>query len=75
LDSNTKVNKYGTIIHPSTGLTLATHEYEARADESASNSENQDVKFESQIFNYISFNKAPLTTADETPLQAFAFVP
>ncbi|MCP4550519.1 MAG: hypothetical protein GY834_00445 [Bacteroidetes bacterium] len=70
----TKVNKYGTIIHPPTGLTLATHEYEARADESGNNSQNQDVKFEVQAFDYISFNHAPLTTSNETPLQAFAFV-
>lgn len=71
----TKENKYGTIVHPSTGLTLATHEYQERADESSNNSENQDVKFEMQAFVYNSFNHSPLTTADETPLQAFAFVP
>jgi hypothetical protein len=71
----TSVNKYGTIIDPNTGLSLATHSYEARANESANNSENQDVKVENQIFTYLSFNHAPLTTADETPLQAFAFVP
>ena len=71
---STKVNKYGTVIHPPTMLTLATHEYEARADESGNNSENQDVKFQVQIFDSISFNLAPLTTADETPAQAFAFV-
>jgi hypothetical protein len=70
----TKVNKYGTIVHPDTGLSMATHEYPARADESGNNSQNQDVKFEIQIFDYISFNYAPLTTANETPLQAFAFV-
>lgn len=71
----TKVNKYGTIIHPVTGLTLSTHEYEERADESGNNSYNQDVKFETQIFTYLSFNKIPLSAANETPLQAFAFVP
>jgi len=71
----TKVNKYGTLVHPETGLSMASHEYSARADESGNNSENQDVKFEIQIFDYISFNYAPLTTADETPLQAFAYVP
>lgn len=71
----TTVNKYGTLIDPNTGLSLATHSYEARADESGNNSENQDVKVENQAFTYISFNHAPLTTADETPLQAFAFVP
>jgi hypothetical protein len=71
----TKENKYGTVIHPPTGLTLATHEYGARADESGNNSQNQDVKFENQTFVYLSPNYAPLTTANETPLQAFAYVP
>lgn len=70
----TKENKYGTIIHPSTGLTLATHEYMERADESSNNSENQDVKTEVQAFVYTSFNYAPLSTANETPIQAFSFV-
>lgn len=70
----TSVNKYGTIIDPNTGLTMATHSYEARADESTNNSENQDVKVENQIFSAISFNHAPLTTADESPLQAFALL-
>jgi len=70
----TSVNKYGTLIHPSTGILMATHSYEDRANESSNNSENQDVKVENQIFTYISFNHAPLTTADETPLLAFAFV-
>lgn len=70
----TSVNKYGTIIDPNTGLSLATHSYEARADLDGVNSEKQDVKVENQIFTYLSFNHAPLTTADETPLLAFAFV-
>jgi len=68
----TSVNRYGTLIDPNTGLTLATHSYEARADLSAVSSENQDVKVENQIFTSISFNHAPLTTTDETPLLAFA---
>ncbi len=71
----TSVNKYGTLIDPNTGLTLATHSYEARADESGNESENQDVKVENQVFSSISFNHTPLTTSDETPLQAFALVP
>lgn len=70
----TTENRYGSIIHPSTGLPLATHEYSERADESGNNSENQDVKTEVQAFTYLSFEKAPLTTADETPLYAFAIV-
>lgn len=71
---STKVNKYGSLVHPSTGLLLGTHEYEKRANESDNNSENQDVKFEMQAFDYISFNHAPLSVANETPLQAFGFV-
>ena len=68
----TSVNRYGTLIDPNTGLTLGTHSYEARADMSAVSSENQDVKVENQVFTSLSFNHAPLTTTDETPLQAFA---
>lgn len=70
----TPENKYGTLIHPATGLPLATHEYMARADESAGAGENQDVKVEVQVFTYLSLNTAPLTTADETALYAFALV-
>lgn len=68
----TSVNKYGTLIDPNTGLSLATHSFEARADESGSGGEPQDVKVENQAFTYVSFNHSPLTTATETPLQAFA---
>lgn len=68
-------SKYGTLIHPATGLPLATHEYMARADESGGAGENQDVKVEVQIFSYLSFNAAPLNTTDETPLYAFGLVP
>jgi hypothetical protein len=67
-------SRYGTLIHPATGLPLATHEYTARADESGGAGENQDVKVEVQIFSYLSLNLAPLTVADETPLYAFALV-
>jgi len=71
---STKVNEYGTLIHPATGLTLGTHSYPERADESGAAGENQDVSIETQAFSYLSFNHAPLTTADATPLFAFAFV-
>lgn len=71
----TSVNKYGTLIDPNTGLALATHSYEARADEQNNGGDKQDVKVEVQAVTYLSFNHAPLSVADETPLQAFAFVP
>lgn len=67
-------NMYGSMIHPSTGLPIAWHQYSARADQSGSNSENQSVKTEVQAFTYISGNTAPLTVADETTLYAFALV-
>lgn len=67
-------SRYGTMIHPTTGLPLGTHEYTARSDESATGGENQDVSVQVQVFSYVSFNLAPLTTANETPLYAFALV-
>lgn len=67
-------NRYGSLVHPATGLPLALHEYSARADQSGANSENQAVKTEVQVFTYLSFNHAPLTTTDETPMYAFALV-
>ncbi len=67
-------NRYGSIVHPATGLPIAWHEYSERADTSGANGFNQDVKTEVQAFTYLSINAAPLTTADETPLQAFAIV-
>lgn len=70
----TKENIYGTLTHPNLGIQLGTHSYEQRADETPNGGENQDVRTEVQMFSYISFNHAPLTAADETPLQAFAFV-
>lgn len=66
--------RYGMIIHPVTGLPLATHEYTERADESASNGDVQDLKTEVQIFTYLSLNGTPLTTTDETVFYAFALV-
>jgi hypothetical protein len=71
----TQVNKYGTLIDPNTGLALATHEYQARADEQNNGGDKQDVKTQVQLFTYLSFNHTPLSVADETPLQAFGYVP
>lgn len=60
-------NKYGVLIHPTTGILLGTHEYSARAA-------TQDVVTQVQLFSYLSLNASPLTVADETPLYAFALV-
>lgn len=71
----TPENKYGTLIHPATGLPLATHEYMQRSDESSGAGENQDVTVQIQLFTYLSINHTPLTTSEETPMYAFALVP
>lgn len=67
-------NKYSSIIHPTTGLPLAMHEYSARADESGSAGDVQDVSTQVQAFTYLSFLHSPLTVAGETPLYAFAII-
>lgn len=70
----TQVNKYGTLVNPITGLDYAIHSYETRADNSASNGYLQDVVTQYQLGIYLAFAKAPLSTADETTIQAFGIV-
>ncbi|MCK5607517.1 hypothetical protein KAR91_36880 [Candidatus Pacearchaeota archaeon] len=70
----TTVNLYGTIINPIDGLSYAFHEYEARADGSASGGYTQDVKTERQVSIDLAFDDAPLDTAGETVIQATAIV-
>ena len=70
----TSVNRYSTVIHPSTGIPLGVHEYETRADDSANNGDVQDVVTQTQISVDVSLNKAPLTTATESTLQAFSLI-
>ena len=69
-----KENSYSSLINPIDGLTYAVHSYEERGDGSSVNGYTQDLKTEVQISIDISLEKAPLTTAGETPLQAFALV-
>lgn len=71
---DTKENMYSTMINPVDGLTYALHSYEQRADESAAGGYTQDVLTEVQISVDIDLEHAPLTTADETPLLAYAIV-
>lgn len=59
---------YGTIVDPRTGLTMALHGYSQRADTSSAGGEVQDVTTEWEISVDLSFNNAPLTTADETTI-------
>lgn len=70
----TKENVYGSLINPVDGLVYGTHSYEERSNETASNGYSQDVKTEMEVSIDIALEHAPLTTANETPLQAFAIV-
>jgi len=70
----TQQNVYSSIINPVDGLTYALHTYEERADEQASNGQTQDLVTEYELSIDIALENAPLTTANETSLQAFALV-
>lgn len=70
----TKENQYGTILNPVDGLQYAVHSYEERVDGTSTGGFTQDVKTEVEGSIDLAFEHAPLTTANETPIQAFAFV-
>lgn len=70
----TKENKYSSLMNPVDGFSYAVHEYETRADDTANNGYAQDVVTQYEISIDQSFNKAPLTTANETVFFAFALV-
>ena len=70
----TKENEYTNILNPIDGENYAVHSYETRVDGSATNGYTQDVMTEYQFSQDVSFAKAPLTTATETPILAFAIV-
>jgi len=70
----TKESEYSSIINPVDGETYAIHSYETRADDSANNGYTQDVVTQYEISQDLAFAKAPLTTASETTILAFAIV-
>ena len=70
----TSVNQYGTLLNPVDGLTYATYSYEARANGVSRGGEKQDVLTNFEYSIDLSFNKAPLSVADETTIYAFALV-
>lgn len=70
----TKENSYSSLLNPVDGETYAVHSYETRADDSANNGYTQDVVTQYQISQDIAFAKAPLSTANETPILAFGIV-
>ena len=70
----TKENRYGTILNPVDGLQYGIHEYAERADGSGVNGQTQDVLTEYQLFIFLAFEKAPLSTATASTIHAFALV-
>ncbi len=71
---DTKENRYGSLINPVDGLQYGIHEYAQRADGSGVNGQTQDVLNEYQLFIFLAFEKAPLSVATETTIQAFALI-
>lgn len=70
----TKENSYTSLLNPIDGETYAVHSYETRSDDSANNGYTQDVVTQYQISQDLAFAKAPLSTANETPILAFGIV-
>lgn len=70
----TSVNMYGTLLNPTDGLMYGVHSYEERANGASVNGQKQDVVTQTEIGIDLSFNHAPSSVADETPLMAFAVV-
>ncbi|MBU3661003.1 MAG: hypothetical protein FGM14_14095 [Flavobacteriales bacterium] len=70
----TSVNTYGAITNPFDGLQYGIHNYETRADGTSVNGEKQDVLTEFQLSIDVAYEIAPLSTATESPVFAFALV-
>jgi hypothetical protein len=71
---STKENEYGAILNPNDSVQYAIHSYEERADGTATNGYTQDVLSQYEISLDMAYEHAPLSTANETPIQAFAIV-
>ena len=74
LGVETSVNIYGALINPVDGLQYAVHAYETRADGTSVNGQKQDVLTQTEVSIDLTFNYAPSSVADETPIQAFALI-
>lgn len=67
-DYESVLGGYGTIRDPYTGLIFAVHAYATRADTSTVGGDTQDVVLEWEITTDMSFNKSPLSVANETTI-------
>lgn len=68
------VGTYTNILNPIDGENYAVHTYETRVDGTSTNGYTQDEMTEYEFSQDISFAKAPLSTANTTPILAFAIV-
>lgn len=71
------ITEYGSIINPIDGLTLATHKYSERSDQSALNGSAQDVLTEWEISVDVALDNAPFNFTGSEPtssLLAFSIV-
>lgn len=74
LGVETKLSSYGMIMNPIDGLDYAIHSYETLADGTSVGGYTQDVITQFQTSLDLAFNYAPSSTANATPLLAFAIV-
>jgi len=70
----TKESSYASLMNPVDGFDYAVHSYQTRADDTANGGYAQDVVTQYEVSIDIAFEKAPLSTANETVFQAFALV-
>lgn len=70
----TKENLYGSIMNPFDGLQYAVHSYVERTDDSANGGYTQDVATQVEVSIDVAYELAPLSTATETVVYAFALV-
>jgi len=68
------ISRYGTLMNPVDGLTYANHTYSIAEDGTATNGYTQDVLTQFELSIDMAFEAAPLTTANETVIQAFGLV-
>jgi len=71
---DTKEQMYGSLLNPVDSLQYAVHSYSERADGTSVNGQKQDELTQTELSIDLSFNHAPSSVTDETPLMAFAIV-
>lgn len=69
-----KVASYGNLMNPIDGTQVAVHSYEVSADGTSKGGFTQDVVDETELSLDMAYEIAPLSTANETPVQAFCFL-